>query len=580
MGCCWTNAPEDLLGYAELELLLQSAKACDPGYEPTFTELVNGGFQGLPGTLLDRMEAGFWVLIRQAADPLYDPNDEQLSVSPNDYRDYLEALCSMVNGALGGYDCDFDAVLASSIATGSSEWMLQAARVTLLQEIARCLSGDPSLDGDDALSTWNNPGPARSVIHKIISEDGGFEFCPRPLAPTNLIATPISFHEVDLVWTDNATNEIGYSVERRQGAGDYEVIALLDPNTTSYSDEWLDTLTQYTYRVRALSGDGCDSSYSNEASVTTLDFEAPDGATLLLMASAIPAVSDGTPMDQWDDVGPEGNHATKLSDPTRPLYSAAGFHGMPAVAFTAASLHNFAVPSTIVVGGQTAAEMFILMRTEVYPNSGPTVAGYLNFANEIPTLGHNNLVGFSDNFTYVGFFGTTRPQLPAVRTDGWMIINDRATSGSRIVTHNGVAWYSSGSHTFTTGVSGSGMGTLRRLGRSGDTANYLNGKIAFVLLCDHILTSQEREYVMTYLLKLGRFIAEEGFNGIGYSNGLAIPASMTGGRNWDGAPDIAENFIRILGEEPFESYAVGIPASLDGGTGWVEEEPSVVTNVV
>ena len=89
-----------------------------------------------------------------------------------------------------------------------------------------------------------------------------------PAAPTGLVATAVSSTRIDLVWTDNATYEQGYKVERATGAGSFTQVAALGVNATSFSSTGLASGTTYTYRVRAYDGAN-DSPYSNTASATT-----------------------------------------------------------------------------------------------------------------------------------------------------------------------------------------------------------------------------------------------------------------------------------------------------------------------
>jgi hypothetical protein len=87
-------------------------------------------------------------------------------------------------------------------------------------------------------------------------------------APTNLVATANSASlQVGLTWTDNATNETAYTVERATGSGAYSVIATLGVNVVSYTDTGLVAGTTYSYKVRANAGT-INSSYSNVATAT------------------------------------------------------------------------------------------------------------------------------------------------------------------------------------------------------------------------------------------------------------------------------------------------------------------------
>ena len=69
-----------------------------------------------------------------------------------------------------------------------------------------------------------------------------------------------------LTWTDNATNELTYRVERAtgncSGTPTFAEIATLPANTVTYVDTTAATNTWYCYRVRAVNNSGF-SGYSN-----------------------------------------------------------------------------------------------------------------------------------------------------------------------------------------------------------------------------------------------------------------------------------------------------------------------------
>lgn len=89
-----------------------------------------------------------------------------------------------------------------------------------------------------------------------------------PQIPTGLSATAVSARQVDLAWTDNATNEANYEVERRLTGGSWAKIATLGADATSYSDTKAMGASNYEYRVRATNSAG-PSPYSNTVSATT-----------------------------------------------------------------------------------------------------------------------------------------------------------------------------------------------------------------------------------------------------------------------------------------------------------------------
>jgi hypothetical protein len=97
-----------------------------------------------------------------------------------------------------------------------------------------------------------------------------------PAAPSSLTATAKSASRIDLNWTDNATTEDGFRIERCTGVvnvtcadADFAQIVQTGPNTISYNDAGLSAATAYSYRVRAFNG-ADNSAYSNTATAVTL----------------------------------------------------------------------------------------------------------------------------------------------------------------------------------------------------------------------------------------------------------------------------------------------------------------------
>jgi PKD repeat protein len=91
-----------------------------------------------------------------------------------------------------------------------------------------------------------------------------------PATPSNLVATAASRTQIDLIWTDNATNEDGFKIERCSGATctNFSQIAMVSANVKAYTNTGLKKNTAYRYRVRAFNGAG-NSSYSNIANAKT-----------------------------------------------------------------------------------------------------------------------------------------------------------------------------------------------------------------------------------------------------------------------------------------------------------------------
>ncbi len=91
-----------------------------------------------------------------------------------------------------------------------------------------------------------------------------------PADPSGLAAVAATHTQIDLSWTDNATNETAYEVERSTtgSGGPFTLIATRPAGATAYSDTLLTPATEYCYRVRATNGVG-PSGYTGVACAST-----------------------------------------------------------------------------------------------------------------------------------------------------------------------------------------------------------------------------------------------------------------------------------------------------------------------
>jgi hypothetical protein len=118
-----------------------------------------------------------------------------------------------------------------------------------------------------------------------------------PTAPANLMAGAVSTSQINLTWTDTATNETGFKIERSTNGTNFAQIATVGSNVTSFASTNLSASTTYSYRVRASNGAG-DSGYSNTASATTQGGATPPSAPTGLMAAS----TNGTQINlTWTD---------------------------------------------------------------------------------------------------------------------------------------------------------------------------------------------------------------------------------------------------------------------------------------
>ena len=132
------------------------------------------------------------------------------------------------------------------------------------------------LDGDGDLdvvgpATWQ--GSVYTYINLLFTDGGPTDV---PVAPDQLAATALSDVSVRVEWSDNASNETRYVVERRLASqGAFAPAAELGANVTSFLDGALAASASYEYRVYASNAIG-DSPFSEVAEVTTFDPPPPD----------------------------------------------------------------------------------------------------------------------------------------------------------------------------------------------------------------------------------------------------------------------------------------------------------------
>lgn len=99
----------------------------------------------------------------------------------------------------------------------------------------------------------------RSVGRKTSYENFSNIACAKTPAPppSNVNATPASSSEIDISWTDNASTEDSFRLERSASAdGPWAVAAVLTPNQTSYRDADRTSEQQICYRVLAFNAEG------------------------------------------------------------------------------------------------------------------------------------------------------------------------------------------------------------------------------------------------------------------------------------------------------------------------------------
>ena len=124
---------------------------------------------------------------------------------------------------------------------------------------------------------------------------------------STLTATAASASEIDLSWTNNASNQTGFQIQRSPDGSTWSNLATVGAGVTSYADTGLASATTYSYRVNAYNGAG-SSAWSNTASASTTSSTSATGYTLTgpptapIGATSIPFVITpvATPVRQPD----------------------------------------------------------------------------------------------------------------------------------------------------------------------------------------------------------------------------------------------------------------------------------------
>ena len=87
-----------------------------------------------------------------------------------------------------------------------------------------------------------------------------------PADPTGLTATLEAGPQVLLAWSDNATDEIGFAIQRADNGGVFTLLTTVAANAVNFTDTTVVPGSNYEYRVAAVK-DLVASGYTNTAAV-------------------------------------------------------------------------------------------------------------------------------------------------------------------------------------------------------------------------------------------------------------------------------------------------------------------------
>ena len=96
------------------------------------------------------------------------------------------------------------------------------------------------------MSWWRSAlGTETGNSYAGIADNTTFNFTSQTLsnAPTELFTTQVSQNQIDLSWTDNSSNEEGFTIEHRIGSEQLTPVSEVGPNPTSLSVTGLSAAT-------------------------------------------------------------------------------------------------------------------------------------------------------------------------------------------------------------------------------------------------------------------------------------------------------------------------------------------------
>jgi FtsP/CotA-like multicopper oxidase with cupredoxin domain len=238
-----------ILSHEEMDMMRPQVVAVAPRAPSNLQLAVSGTTATLTWTDNSANESEF--VLQRATDPTFTTGLTTFTLAPDTTR-YVD----------------------SSIRRRTSYWY---------RVLASNVVGDP-WDYTDPNLNEGARFPTNTLSSAFSNVATNFAGAALPADPTNLSATVQAGPQVRLVWTDNATNETGFVVERCEGAGctGFAQIAVPGPSTggsVTYVDATVVAGTAYGYRVRAVNVAG-SSGYTNVASVSVPGLPAaPSGVT-------------------------------------------------------------------------------------------------------------------------------------------------------------------------------------------------------------------------------------------------------------------------------------------------------------
>jgi len=102
--------------------------------------------------------------------------------------------------------------------------------------------------------SWKTPGSSNyATIPNSALNDAAVNNGNAPAAPSNLVATTLSYNSIKLTWKDNSADETGFEVWRSTSAnGTYTTVGTTAAGATTFTDNSVAASTTYYYQLRSI----------------------------------------------------------------------------------------------------------------------------------------------------------------------------------------------------------------------------------------------------------------------------------------------------------------------------------------
>ena len=242
-----------------------------------------------------------------------------------------------------------------------------------------------------------------------------------PAAPSGLSATAASSSQINLSWTNNATNQSGFQIDQATSSDFTQNLTTVSvgANVTTYSATGLSANTTYYYRVRAVNGIG-DSANTSTASATTSGIVPAAPSDLTATATSSSQINLGWTNNATIQTGFQIDQATS-SDFTQNLTTvtvAANVTTYSATGLSSSTTYYYRVRAIDANGG-SADSSTASATTEAIGTPVPVSVPDGSFASDTPNYVINTNSGG----------GTFTSPLNATLS-GWSIVADPSTANN------------------------------------------------------------------------------------------------------------------------------------------------------